>query len=318
MAGCEGYGVEPIFAVAYTKKTNVAGDFEVFSPLFLEACSKYSVPREVLSEVARVGTCKNIRGIPEEITTIFRGAQDISFEDHILMQAEVQKYVENAVSKTINLPSRATPEDIDKCYHMAYELNLKGITVFRDGCKKGTVTVGKRKEQKSAEKLRRGEILPRPYSAHGITQRLDTGCGKIYLTVNYHTDTGKIMETFITTGSDGGCLVYTEATSRLISLAIRGGIGINEIIEQLTGTHSCPAYMLARGKGKAISPGKSCASAIARKLAEIKAELDIQCNGHPVDLAIEQEFSLKCEVCGQKLNRAEGCYVCRNCGFSKC
>ncbi|MFZ5595870.1 MAG: adenosylcobalamin-dependent ribonucleoside-diphosphate reductase [Bacillota bacterium] len=318
MAGCEGYGVEPIFAVAYTKKTNVAGEFEVFSPLFLEACSKYNVPREVLSEVARKGTCQNVRGIPEEIAVIFKGAQDISYEDHILMQAEVQKYVENAVSKTINLPSTATPEDIDKCYRLAYDLNLKGITVFRDGCKKGTVTVGKRKEQKHAGALKRGEILPRPTSAHGITQRLDTGCGKIYLTVNYHTDTGKIMETFITTGSDGGCLVYTEATSRLISLAIRGGIGIDEIIEQLTGTHSCPAYMLARGKGKAISPGKSCASAIARKLAEIKSELDLQCNGHSPDSADEPEGSPRCEVCGQELNRAEGCYVCINCGFSKC
>jgi ribonucleoside-diphosphate reductase alpha chain len=318
MAGCEGYGVEPIFAVAYTKKTNVAGDFEIFSPLFLEACGKYRVPQEVLSEVARKGTCQNVKGIPESIARIFKGAQDIAYEDHILMQAEVQKYVENAVSKTINLPSTATPEEIERCYRMAYELNLKGITVFRDGSKKGTVTVGNGKEQKTAKELRRGEILPRPLSAHGVTHRLDTGCGKIYLTVNYQTKDGEIMETFITTGSDGGCLVYTEATSRLISLAIRGGIGVDEIIEQLTGTHSCPSYMMARGKGKALSPGKSCASAIAKKLAEIKAELIVKCNGHSDGPAEEVEEHLKCEVCGHRLNRAEGCLVCRNCGFSKC
>lgn len=319
MAGCEGYGVEPIFAVAYTKKTNVAGDFEVFSPLFLEACGKHRVSQEVLSEVARSGTCQNIEGIPGEVAGVFKGAQDISFEDHILMQAEVQKYVENAVSKTINLPSTATPEDIDRCYRMAYELNLKGITVFRDGCKKGTVTVGKVREQKAAKELRRGEILPRPLSAHGVTHRLDTGCGKIYLTVNYQTDNGEIMETFITTGSDGGCLVYTEASSRLISLAIRGGIGVDKIIEQLTGTHSCPSYMMARGKGKALSPGKSCASAIAKKLAEIKAELIVSCNGHSDDEPVDEvDEYLKCEICGHRLNRAEGCLVCRNCGFSKC
>ncbi|MFZ5644121.1 MAG: adenosylcobalamin-dependent ribonucleoside-diphosphate reductase [Bacillota bacterium] len=318
MAGCEGYGVEPIFAVAYTKKTNVAGEFEVFSPLFLNACKKHGVPQEILSEVARTGTCQGINGIPEEIARIFKGAQDIAYEDHILMQAEVQKYVENAVSKTINLPSNATPEDIDKCYRMAYKLGLKGITVFRDGCKKGTVQVGKENEQKLARQLKRGEILPRPLSAHGVTHRLDTGCGKIYLTVNYQTDNGEIMETFITTGSDGGCLVYTEATSRLISLAIRGGIDVDEIIEQLTGTHSCPAYLMARGKGKELSPGKSCASAIARKLAEIKVELSIQCNGESGRTVNDIEESMKCEVCGQKLSRAEGCLVCRNCGFSKC
>jgi len=318
MAGCEGYGVEPIFAVAYTKMTNVAGDFEVFSPLFLEACQKHGVPQEILSEVAKTGSCQNIDGIPEQIARVFKGAQDISYTDHILMQAEVQKYVENAVSKTINLPSTASPEDIRECYRLAYDLNLKGITVFRDGCKKGTVSVGKGREQAAPGELKRGEILPRPLSAHGVTHRLDTGCGKIYLTVNYQTDSGKIMETFITTGSDGGCLVYTEATSRLISLAIRGGIGVDEIIEQLTGTHSCASYMLARGKGKDLSPGKSCASAIARKLDEIKAELAAKCNGHSGDLTNGVEESMKCEVCGHGLNRAEGCLVCMNCGFSKC
>lgn len=317
MAGCEGYGVEPIFAVAYTKQTNVAGDFEIFSPLFLEACRKLRVHQEVLSEVARQGTCQNVQGIPESIARIFKGAQDIAFEDHILMQAEVQKYVENAVSKTINLPSEATPDDIERCYRLAYELNLKGITVFRDGCKKGTVTVGKGKDQGAAKELRRGDILPRPLSAHGVTHRLDTGCGKIYLTVNYQTDNGEILETFITTGSDGGCLVYTEATSRLISLAIRGGLGVDEIIEQLTGTHSCPSYMMARGRGKSLSPGKSCASAIAKKLAEIKAQLIVSCNGYD-GMSGQVEEYLKCDVCGNKLNMAEGCLVCRNCGFSKC
>jgi len=318
MAGCEGYGMEPIFAVAYTKNTNVAGDFEVFSPLFLDECKKHGVTEEVLAEVARQGTCQNVSGIPEDVARIFKGAQDIDNTDHILMQAEVQKYVENAVSKTINLPSTATPEVIEECYLMAYRLGLKGITVFRDGCKKGTVTVGKDKKEENTGSLNRGEILPRPISAHGITQRLDTGCGKIYLTVNYQPDSGKILETFITTGSDGGCLVYTEATSRLISLAIRGGIGVDKVIEQLTGTHSCPSYMLARGKGKGVSAGKSCASAIARKLAQLKKELDVQCNGGSQVLDDKKEDSLICEICGQELNRLEGCYVYNNCGFSKC
>ena len=82
-----------------------------------------------------------MEGIPLEIQRIFKGAQDIAPEDHILMQAEVQKYVDNAVSKTINLPNHATIEDVDRCFRMAYELGLKGITIFRDGCKEGTVTI---------------------------------------------------------------------------------------------------------------------------------------------------------------------------------
>ncbi|MCL6477852.1 MAG: adenosylcobalamin-dependent ribonucleoside-diphosphate reductase [Peptococcaceae bacterium] len=305
MAGCEGYGVEPIFAVAYTKSTEVAGDFEVFSPLFLEACKEHGISRDVLSEVARRGTCQGVPGIPEEIARIFKGAQDISPEDHILMQAEVQKYVDSAVSKTINMPNSATVQDIDRCYRMAYNLNLKGITVFRDGSKKGTVTVGK--ERAAGMELKRGEILPRPVCARGMTHRLDTGCGKIYLTVN-HSDSGEILETFITTGSDGGCQVYTEATSRMISLAIRGGIPVEEIIGQLISTHACPSYMMAKGKGKKLSPGKSCASAIAKKLEEI-------INGFKKPAG---PGGNKCEVCGGVMNKAEGCLVCRDCGFSKC
>jgi ribonucleoside-diphosphate reductase alpha chain len=319
MAGCEGYGIEPIFAVAYKKATNVAGDFEVFSPLFLEACQKAGVPNNVLEEVASKGTCQGVKGIPPEIARVFKGAQDIAPEDHILMQAEVQKYVDNAVSKTINLPNQATIEDVDMCFKMAYELGLKGITIFRDGSKEGTVTIGQGQKDKPREELtlKRGEILPRPVSTYGVTHRLDTGCGKLYLTVNYRPDNGEIIETFITTGSDGGCLVYTEATSRMISLAIRGGIAVDEIVEQLLSTHSCPSYMLAKGKGRKLSPGKSCASAIAYKIAEIKDMLKKECNGSQGPTEEPIDSSLLCE-CGAIMERTEGCFVCRNCGYSKC
>ncbi len=311
LAGCEGYGIEPIFATAYTKTTNVAGDFHVFSPLFQEACEKHGVSEEVMEEVAKQGSCHDVDGIPQEIADIFKGAQDIKPHDHILMQAAIQKYVDNAVSKTINLPNSATVEGIEKCYHQAYDLGLKGITVFRDGCKQGVVNTGQR------HKLKRGDILPRPRDAYGATYRLDTGCGKLYLTVNYDKESGQILETFITTGSDGGCQVYTEASSRLISLAIRAGVAVEEVIEQLQNTHACPSYQLAKGRGKKLSPGKSCASAIAKKLYDVKREL-IESYAQEDEQEKPAEGEVKCEYCGAKMDRAEGCFVCMSCGFSKC
>ena len=317
IAGCEGYGIEPIFAVAYKKVTNVVGDFEVFSPLFLEACQRAGVPNSALEEVALKGTCQGVEGIPLEIQRIFKGAHDIAPEDHVLMQAEVQRCIDNAVSKTINLPNHATIEDVDRCFKMAYELGLKGITIFRDGCKEGIVTIGQKDKLREEHTLKRGEILPRPVSTYGVTHRLDTGCGKLYLTVNHRPDNGEIIETFITTGSDGGCLVYTEATSRMISLAIRGGIAVDEIVEQLLSTHSCPSYMMAKGKGRKLSPGKSCASAIAYKIAEIKDMLKKECNGSQSSTEEPIDPSLLCE-CGAIMERAEGCMVCKNCGYSKC
>ena len=317
IAGCEGYGIEPVFAVAYKKATNVVGDFEVFSPLFLEACQKTGVPNSALEEVALKGTCQGVEGIPLEIQRIFKGAHDIAPEDHVLMQAEVQRCIDNAVSKTINLPNHATIEDVDRCFKMAYELGLKGITIFRDGCKEGIVIIRQKDKLREEHTLKRGEILPRPVSTHGMTHRLDTGCGKLYLTVNYRPDNGEIIETFITTGSDGGCLVYTEATSRMISLAIRGGIAVDEIVEQLLSTHPCPAYMLAKGKGRKLSPGKSCVSAIANKIVEIKDMLKKECDGSQGSTEEPINPSLLCE-CGAIMERAEGCFVCRNCGYSKC
>jgi len=143
MAGCEGYGVEPIFAVAYSKSTDVVGNFEVFSPLFLEEVKECNLPAEIIAAVAEKGTCQGIAGIPQKIAGIFKGAREIKPMDHLLMQAAVQKHVDNAVSKTINLPKDASVGDIGACFKTAFALGLKGVTVFREGSKKGTVTLGR-------------------------------------------------------------------------------------------------------------------------------------------------------------------------------
>ena len=313
MAGCEGYGVEPIFGIAYKKATNVAGDFYVFSPLFLEVCKKHNVPQEVLDEVGRRGSCQGVEGIPIEIQRIFKGAMDIHPMDHIAMQAAVQKYVDNAVSKTINLPNTAFVKTIKHCYKMAYDMGCKGITVYRDGCKKGVVTVGTREETKQTGPAR-GEVVPRPYSTQGVTRRLDTGCGKLYLTANFDDD-GNIIETFITTGSDGGCLIFTEATSRLISLAIRGGIPVEEVIEQLNSTHPCPSYMMAHATGRKASKGKSCASAIANVLKELQSKVVKKATTSVGDKKLSGE---KCPNCGSGTVHIEGCTSCPECGYSRC
>lgn len=329
MAGCEGYGIEPIFAVAYKKSTNVAGNFHVFSPLFLEHCSRHNIPESVLSEVAQRGTCQNVQGIPLEVSRLFKGAQEISAKDHLLMQAEVQKHVDNAVSKTINLPASTTTKDIRGFYKMAYEMNVKGITVFRDGSKKGTITIGKESEENKWENkgseapatsttFKRGDVLPRPKSASGVTHRLDTGCGKLYLTVNFDQESDAIMETFITTGSEGGCLVYTNAASRLISLSLRGGIPVKEVIEQLQSVPACASYMRAKGKGKPLSDGSSCASAIAYELRKLNGSY----NGNPNTVPLPENptdstDSITCD-CGERLYMLEGCLVCKSCGYTKC
>jgi ribonucleoside-diphosphate reductase alpha chain len=313
LAGAEGYGIEPIFAVAY-RKTTQAGVFDVFSPLFQESCEKAGVSKKAMVEVAKKGSCQGIEGIPQSIQQLFKGAQDIHPKDHLEMQIILQHSVDNAISKTINLPNSATMEDIGEIYAAAWRGNLKGITVFRDGSKQGVIEVGEKKSKKDSH-LGYGQIKPRPKRTLGVTERLDTGCGKVYLTVNYDPENGEVIETFITTGSDGGCLVYTEATSRLVSMAIRAGVPIPDIVEQLKSTHSCPSWMLAKGKGRQLSPGKSCASSIGTAMEKVIRE-----NGFKMKVSggADSLVGVVCPECDKVLMPLEGCYTCSNCGYSKC
>lgn len=141
LAGTEGYGIEPIFAVAYRKETE-AGTIPVFSSLFRHFCNQHRVPERALDEVAAKGSCQGVAGIPDQLQKLFKGAYEIAPEDHLAMQIELQQEVDNAISKTINLPPTSTVEDLDFIYKRAFTGRLKGITVFRAGSKPGVITLG--------------------------------------------------------------------------------------------------------------------------------------------------------------------------------
>ncbi len=270
LAGVEGYGIEPIFAIAYKKtylRDGVPEKLNIFSPLFLDACKDRGIDEKILEEVAARGSCQGVEGVPEDIQRLFKGAQEIDPMDHLAMQVALQQEVDNAISKTINLPNSAGADMVEKIYLEAWKHGLKGITIFRDGSKQGVIEIGKQQVSQNSQISRpRGYIQSRPRWTTGTTERIDTGCGKMYLTVNRDPNTNEVIETFITTGSDGGCLIFTEAASRLTSMAIRAGVSLKDIIEQLRSTHTCPSWARARSIGKPLSPGKSCPSAIATAL----------------------------------------------------
>jgi len=307
MAGSEGYGIEPIFSLAYTKKTKSIGNIKVLSKLFLDKVKYLNLSEDILDEIKKTGSCQHIKEIPASIKKIFKGANEISYMDHLLMQASVQKYVDGGVSKTVNLPENISKSKIKELFVESQHLGIKGLTVFRDKSTDGVIKIGRSKTN-DEQPLGRGVVLKRPDVTNGMTSKLETGCGKLYLTINVDPGTNKIVETFITTGSNGGCLSYTEATSRLISLAIRGGIPLSEIVEQLKSTHPCPSYVLAKGTRKDIAKGKSCASAVAIKLEEyIKNGYKENTNSKAV-----------CPLCGESMKTLEGCWTCISCGYSKC
>jgi len=222
------------------------------------------------------------------------------------MQAAVQKSTHNAVSKTVNFPREANREDIVKVYMLAYEEGLKGITIYRDRSRESQVLVtGREKEVEDIGLTPR----KRAKTTTGVTERVTTGCGYIYVTVN--SDERGICEVFSTLGKAGGCAsAQLEATCRLISLALRSGVDVAKIVRQLRGIR-CPS--IAWEEGKAVL---SCADAIASVLEKHTTIYDDRPKLE--DYGLAKNLAGQCPDCGGLLAYEEGCFKCPACGYTKC
>jgi ribonucleoside-diphosphate reductase alpha chain len=332
IAGPCSSGIEPLFAIVYYRNVMDNDKLVEIDPLFEELAKErgfYS--RQLMERIAESGSLQHLEGIPEDIKRIFVTAHDITPEWHVKMQAAFQKYVNNAVSKTINFPHEATLEDVKKAYILAYDLNCKGITVYRDRSREEQVLNINHKPEAPAvkeSKTEPGKITPRPRPEviFGTTTKVATGCGNLYVTINID-EGGKPFELFTQMGKAGGCAgSQLEALGRMVSLAFRAGIEVKSIIEQLRNIR-CPSPSWE--KGQRIF---SCADAIARVVERrlISGQIAIP---QPVEaLAMKHshrdENSLEanskadivgvCPDCGGALRHEESCIKCHGCGFSKC
>jgi len=314
IANCSS-GIEPLFALSYVRHILEGEEFIEVNPYFEEAAKKggfYSP--DLMKQLAEGKRLKDIEEVPEEIKKLFITAHDISPEWHVKMQAVFQKFTDSAVSKTVNFPHETTPEDVAKVYMLAYQEGLKGITIYRDRSRESQVlTVGER--VKRAE----GKLAPRkrPKVTRGVTERVNTGCGHIYVTVNF--DSRGISEVFSTLGKAGGCAAaQLEAISRLTSVALRSGIDIDSIVKHLRGIR-CPS--IAWEQGHAIL---SCADAIASVLEKyIREKTDTKektsnPNTPSKNPEMVKSWAGQCPDCGGPLIYQEGCNICLACGFTKC
>jgi ribonucleoside-diphosphate reductase alpha chain len=268
--------------------------------------------------IADHGSVHGIDEVPADIQRIFVTAHDIAPDWHIKTQAAFQKYTDNAVSKTVNFSNEATSDDVRYVYDLAYELGVKGVTIYRDGSKEGQVlTTGKSAKTGSAEavSVRPGEIEPRPRPSitQGRTEKIQTGCGNLYVTVNW--DEQGMCEVFTQMGKSGGCASsQSEALSRLISVSLRAGVDPEAITKHLRGIR-CPSPSWAEG-GKVLS----CADAVGIVMEHAVQYMEtgqvataITKNTNALD-----NLSGACPECGGSLEHESGCAVCRSCGYSKC
>ena len=340
LAGCSS-GIEPVFALAYVRKNLLdEGDelHEVVPEFARVSRERGFYSDELVARIAEKGSCQGVEGIPADVQRVFATSHDVSPSYHVRMQAAFQKYTDNAVSKTVNLPEHASRRDVAEVFRLARQLGCKGVTVYRDKSRDKQVL-----NLNAAEKDREGAKVvlspakgprPRPEVTKGVTRRIHTGCGNLYVTIN--EDDQGAFEIFSQMGKAGGCAAsQSEAISRLVSLALRSHIPVEAIVKELKGI-SCHRVVWQGG-----SRILSCADAIGKtiqwhdqglidgipapehqKKIEFADPDEIEDNRTPEYLPEKDEvvnLAGACPICGGPLKYESGCVSCAlNCGYSEC
>ena len=347
VTGCEGYGCEPVFALAYTRYVKEKeGDVPLtyVSPLFLKSLEDAGIQEDqkdrIIDEILHSGTCQTIEELPEELLHTFVVSQDISPDQHVLMQATLQRFVDNSISKTCNFPENATVEDVETTYMDAWKLGCKGLTVYVTGSRKDVVLETKATAESKSDSTGLTLSVDEPDTAYnysvpprkqrpthltGITYRRPTPLGTAYITVN-STEDDEPFEVFLNVGKAGSDVAaVSESLGRLISYILRtpGPLSPTDRLQQIT-------YQLGGiGGGRPLGFGprrvRSLPDAIAQILSEYLEEAEVQALTKPAPTPEEQmELPLSqigdlCPECGQaSLMYIEGCKKCVNCGYSEC
>jgi ribonucleoside-diphosphate reductase alpha chain len=306
IAGCSS-GIEPLFALSFARHV-MDGEKLVEANAYFETAVKKaeSYSPKLMEEVAAKGSVAHMDYLPEDIRRVFVTAMDIEPSWHLKMQAAFQKYTDNAVSKTVNLANSATTEDIREIYWMAYELGCKGVTVYRSGSKSGQVLcTGDHDGKDKAEERAETRVRERPDVLYGFTQKVRTGYGQLYLTVNEVE--GKPFEVFAVIGKSGKSITAkAEAIGRLVSLALRSGVDVADVVGQLKGIGG--ENPIFQKKGLLLSLPDAVAWVLDNRYL----------HGRNISLKTGTLGNPTCPECDCELVFEEGCHVCKACGYTKC
>lgn len=314
MIGVSG-GIEPIFANYYTRKTESLKGHDEY----------YKVYTSIVKEYMDKHGLKDDSELPDYFVT----AQTLDYKNRIYMQSIWQSHIDASISSTVNVPNDFTVEQVEGLYMTAWDAGLKGVTIFRDGCKRAGILTIKENVEDIVEKphrLERGMIIKADDNCIGKKRTLRTGCGTLHCEAFFDPDNGQLLETYFSKGSSGGCNNFMIGLSRMISLAARGGIDVYSIVDQLKSSGTCPSYAVRTATKHDTSKGSSCPVAIGNALLEMYEEMMDEVGFSDVE---EKELEVitpkivpvskaKCPQCGGELVFEGGCNTCKNCGWSKC
>ena len=334
-------GVEPFFALSFNRRTESMSE------------ETYKV------EIKAVEDYRKITGINGELPNYFITSAEIPWKERVNIQAALQRYCDTAISSTVNLPKETTVEDVKQLYISAWEKGCKGITIYREGSRDPILFTEPKKEEQISEEvslntenaklqleakheLKRGEIIKSGDHWLGLKRTLTTGCGTLHVESFWDPETGELRECYLSKGSTGGCNNFMIGLSRMISLAARGGIGIDAILDQLKSCGTCPSYAVRQATQKDCSKGSCCPVAVGNALRDMHKEIqDIicECKEGPIITQEQAEIMLnqplvnkiteemiklgtgleECPSCHEKtLIHQGGCLDCTNCGYSRC
>lgn len=322
MLGVSG-GIEPIYANYYERKTESLHGHDEYYKVYTPIVKKYMEENGIEDD--------------SELPDFFVTAKTLNYEERINMQSIWQSHIDASISSTVNVPNDFSVEDTEQLYMYAWQKGLKGVTIFRDGCKRTAVlTTSKKEEAKDVDATLVASEMPRGYIANvsddlvGCKRKITTGCGTIHLEVYSDEATNEPQETFINIGSGGGCERNYQFISRLISLALRAGVPIEAIIDQAMSIRPCTSYVNRTKSKHDTSAGTSCPSAIGYALKDLYNKMNEMQNAEfdeeeyeETQVAVEtkpveNKQTAKCPECGEPLAFEGGCNTCKACGWSKC
>ena len=302
MLGVSG-GIEPIFANYYERKTESLHGKDVY----------YKVYTKIVDDYMKEHGITDDKDLPEFFVT----AQTLNYNDRINMQGIFQDHIDASISSTVNLKHETTVEEVADLYLRAWKRGLKGITIFRDGCARLPILSTNGKEDNNNE-LPRGYIIKANDGCIGKKRTLVTGCGTLHCEAFFDPDSGELRETYLSKGSSGGCNNFMIGLSRMISLAARGGVSIDDILDQLMSSGTCPSYAVRKATKKDTSKGSCCPVAVANALRSMYDEMQEELGKEKKQEHKKVENKSICPNCGEPLIFEGGCNSCKACGWSKC
>lgn len=301
-------GIEPIFAMSYTRTTKSLHDGDKVYKIYTKIAQDWLNANPGL-----------------ELPDYFVESGTINSDFRIKMQATWQEAIDASISSTVNLPETATVDDVYNIYMGAWKSGLKGITIFRANCKRIAILSTSTKPEEQVTELQRGEIIKAGDECIGLKRTLMTGCGTLHCTAYFDPKTGDLRETYLSKGSQGGCNNFMIGLSRMISLAARGGINLTSVVDQLKSSGTCPSYAVRRATKHDTSIGSSCPVAVGNALIDMHNEIlqRIKCCSDEIvkteSVTIDDDKYSECPECHNKsLVHDGGCTQCLTCGYSKC